>query len=136
MKQLWAIQVQKIASQYPKSLRQTYQTAANQLRWPYWDWASNSQIPDVTTTPTIRITTPTGVKYVNNPFYSYKFQSPLDPNFFPRNDPYDGYLASYTQTVRDPDVVGGTTSNITRANADLAAANLQQNTVRVLQTPK
>jgi hypothetical protein len=85
-------------------------------------------MPSFITTPTIRITTPTGPKTINNPFYQYKFQTfPLDSNLFPLNA-YDGYLAKFSQTTRDPNSIGGS-PNIARINAALAGGNLKANTV-------
>ncbi|KAI9789795.1 MAG: hypothetical protein M1835_001430 [Candelina submexicana] len=58
-----------------------YQAAAENLRAPYWDWASNdtqSRIPDVVSAPTINVVrlSPDGTENnvsIANPLYSYKF---------------------------------------------------------------
>ncbi|KAI9702460.1 MAG: hypothetical protein M1836_000940 [Candelina mexicana] len=58
-----------------------YQAAAENLRAPYWDWASNdtqSRIPDVVSAPTINVVrlSPDGTEnnvLIANPLYSYKF---------------------------------------------------------------
>lgn len=118
-----ASHAQDIAKTYPSTLYSAYQAAADQLRIPYWDWASNAQMPSVVNTPTITITTATGVQTIKNPLYQYNFQHvPLDPNSFPPGD-YDGVLAAYNYTVRYPDYVGGG-DDINTANSYLTSAGL------------
>ena len=83
-----------------------WQAAADQLRMPFWDWASlPSRFPPVMKTPTIQITTPTGVQNVKNPLYRYQFLNHPEPaEWFP-NDPSDSdyYLGSKPWTLRNPD---------------------------------
>jgi tyrosinase len=76
---------------------------------PYWDWASNSQIPAFVNGPTVQITGPYGPQTISNPLFQYKFQQfPMNSNLFPntKSTAYDWYLAQYPQTVRDPDSIG------------------------------
>ncbi|KAG8960488.1 hypothetical protein FRC00_000212, partial [Tulasnella sp. 408] len=55
--------------------------AAQQLRMPYWDWASNSVPPaEVISMAQVTITTPDGQRTpVPNPLLSYRF-NPIDPS--------------------------------------------------------
>ncbi|KAI9723363.1 MAG: hypothetical protein M1812_001247 [Candelaria pacifica] len=70
-----------IAKRFTGSSATKYQTAAENLRAPYWDWASNdtrSRIPDVVSIPTINVVRPgsNGIESnssIPNPLYSYKF---------------------------------------------------------------
>jgi len=68
-------QAQKIAALYPSSSSAAYKAAALTLRFPYWDWATDAQLPPIITEPTITITTPSGSKTIRNPLYSYQFQN-------------------------------------------------------------
>jgi len=58
--------MQVIAQSYNSSI---YQTAANNFRLPYWDWASVADMPDVVSQQYIQITTASGVETVSNPLY-------------------------------------------------------------------
>ncbi|PQE08166.1 hypothetical protein CJF31_00008268 [Rutstroemia sp. NJR-2017a BVV2] len=123
--QVLASHAQEIAKTYPSTMYPTYQAAADQLRIPYWDWASDAEIPSVVSAQTVKITTPSGVQTVKNPLYQYNFQHvPLDPNTFPTGD-YDGELATYNFTVRFPDYVGSG-DDIDAANTYLTSAGLTE----------
>lgn len=76
-------QAQKIAARYTGSSAAAYKSAAETLRFPFWDWATDIQLPPVVTEPTITINTPTGPQTMHNPLYSYQFhQFPFtDPDF-------------------------------------------------------
>src|SRR5690348_11054627 len=91
---------QKIAKTYNSPV---YQTAADNLRIPYWDWASVPQyFPDVLMWPSIQISTPTGVTNVTNPLNRYKFLNHPEPEkWFPSNE--ETYLGSQPWTLRQPD---------------------------------
>ncbi|KAM3066915.1 hypothetical protein ACMFMF_009966 [Clarireedia jacksonii] len=120
-----ASHAQDIAKTYPSTIYPTYQAAADQLRIPYWDWASNAQIPSVVNSQTVTITTASGIQTIKNPLYQYNFQYvPLDQNTFPPGD-YDGELAAYNYTVRFPDYVGGG-DDINAANDYLTNAGLTE----------
>ncbi|KAH8662913.1 hypothetical protein BGZ60DRAFT_412262 [Tricladium varicosporioides] len=99
--------IQNIAQQYPPELRQRYQAAADNFRIPYWDWASDSQVPPAITQPQIQVTTPTGIQTITNPLYQYKFQG-----YFSQS----ALLNGLGQTVRNPDTVDGP-SNYDKINA-------------------
>lgn len=99
---------------------------------PYWDWASNARMPDFLNTPSVTITTPSGVQSVVNPLAAYKFQSsPKNQNLFPSTQAAasDWYLSAAPQTLRNPDKAGGV-SNFERANNELANNNLKSQIVR------
>ncbi|TVY48584.1 Polyphenol oxidase [Lachnellula occidentalis] len=95
--QVIAGHAQDIAKQYTGPSSSDYQTAADNLRLPYWDWASISTMPDVVSQPTVTITTPDGDQDVDNPLFTYKFQQfPMNTTLFP-----GGGLANSPQTWRD-----------------------------------
>ncbi|TVY55332.1 Polyphenol oxidase 1 [Lachnellula cervina] len=97
VEQVIAGHAQDIAKQYTGPSSSDYQTAADNLRLPYWDWASIAEMPDVVNQPTVTITTPDGDQDVDNPLFTYKFhQFPHDPTLFP-----GGGLANSPQTWRD-----------------------------------
>jgi hypothetical protein len=77
-KQQALVQVaRQLALKYPMNQIKTYQNAADSLRAPFWDWASNSNFPDAVTTPTISVCTyPKGIKEeIPNPLYAYTYPS-------------------------------------------------------------
>lgn len=84
-----------IANQYQD--QQRWSSAAQNLRAPYWDWATNSvPPPEVISLQTVDITTPDGnTTTVPNPLYQYTF-NPID-NSFPA--PYQDWQT----TIRHPD---------------------------------
>jgi tyrosinase len=114
---IWSY-AQSIASSYPDDQRQSYVDAATTLRFPYWDWATNSAMPESLTYQDIVINTPTGQQSMTNPLYSYKFHPlPLGSDI-PYDDPVGVFLlvfifksiladtlqlAKYQETVRSPD---------------------------------
>ena len=65
----------ELATLYPPSLRVTYEAAAKALRIPYWDWANSSAMPTVLTIPQINVQGPSGSQAIQNPLYSYTFES-------------------------------------------------------------
>ncbi|PQE12584.1 hypothetical protein CJF30_00002479 [Rutstroemia sp. NJR-2017a BBW] len=134
--QILASHAQDIAKTYPFTMYPTYQAAADQLRIPYWDWADDAEMPSVVSAQTVKITTPSGVKTIKNPLYQYNFQRfPLDPNYFPTGDPYDGELATYNYTVRFPDYVGDG-DDIDAANSYLTSAGLTEQVWTTLMKSK
>jgi tyrosinase len=92
-----AQKAQAIAKTYNSA---AWQTAADNLRSPFWDWAATPvHFPAILKAPTIQISTPSGVKTVSNPLYSYKFlNNPEINNWFPSD-----YLGTQKQTLRYPD---------------------------------
>ena len=78
---------QDIASTYPDGQRDRYVDAALTLRVPYWDWAIYPALPDVIAEPQISVNTPSGQQTIDNPLFTYTFQSNAAGNGFPPNDP-------------------------------------------------
>ncbi|KAG8527171.1 uncharacterized protein KY384_008601 [Bacidia gigantensis] len=77
---------QNIAATYPSSLRAQYQSAAQSLRIPFYDWALNSTMPDQTNEPMILINTPDGLRNIKNPLYDYTFHPQPNHSDFPESD--------------------------------------------------
>jgi tyrosinase len=128
--QILAGHVQSIAKTYKSK---PYQTAADHFRVPYWDWSSESSMPDIVNTPTVSITTPTGYANVSNPLLLYKFQQfPLNESWFPADYPGYGVLNTYPTTLRTPI---DNASSPDSANANLGASGLKINTVSFLLSP-
>ena len=84
-----------IANQYQD--QQRWSSAAQNLRAPYWDWATNSvPPPEVISLQTVDVITPDGnTTTVTNPLYQYPF-NPIDSSF---PAPYE----SWRTTIRHPD---------------------------------
>jgi tyrosinase len=74
---------QDIANAFPEEQRDQYREAAFTFRFPYWDWALYPALPDVVSQSLITINTPEGWQTVDNPLYSYEFQSNATGNGFP-----------------------------------------------------
>lgn len=78
---------QEAAQEFPSGQqRDTYTTAANQLRLPYMDWAADppsgdNVFPNVMIQPQIQVVTPSGNQQIDNPLYSYKFH-PVDQGLY------------------------------------------------------
>jgi tyrosinase len=69
-----------VAKTYPND-QQAWLGAAQNLRAPYWDWATNSVPPsEVISLQNINIITPGGRRSVPNPLIQYTF-NPIDPSF-------------------------------------------------------
>ncbi|CAG8976243.1 hypothetical protein HYALB_00009418 [Hymenoscyphus albidus] len=83
IEQVMASWAQTIAVQYTGADQAVYQNAADNLRFPFWDFASIPQMPPVMNGATVEINTPTGVQTVNNPLYQYTWQKPLEVAHFP-----------------------------------------------------
>ena len=86
----------EIALKYQDQER--WKTAAENLRAPYWDWATNTvPPPEVVTLEIVKITTPDGEEAVPNPLIKYAFH-PIDPSFPSEPSPYN----SWPTTIRHP----------------------------------
>ncbi|KAK2758458.1 hypothetical protein FQN53_008206 [Emmonsiellopsis sp. PD_33] len=92
---------QRIANEYPPALRGMYQRAAETLRIPYWDWASDPELPRSVITPELNINTSDGIRTVPNPLYNYTFNPTVEAGF-PEGDP----LLAFKTSVRNPDENG------------------------------
>ena len=88
--------------------QQHWISVAQNLRAPYWDWATNSlPPPEVISLQTVDIITPDGrTSSVPNPLYQYTFNPP-DPSFPP---PWN----SYKTTIRDPTPNAPNVTNVQR----------------------
>ncbi|KAM4057296.1 tyrosinase [Hirsutella rhossiliensis] len=64
----------QLALMYPPNLRAQYVQAAESLRQPYWDWASDPRVPPSTVSPSVTVVHPSGGQRVNieNPLYSFR----------------------------------------------------------------
>ena len=94
--------IQQVMQQHALDIAKTYSdpswsTAAQNLRAPYWDWATNIIPPDeVISQESVSIITPDGnTTDVPNPLFQYTF-NPIDPSF---PAPY----SSWKTTIRHPD---------------------------------
>ncbi|TVY37847.1 Polyphenol oxidase [Lachnellula occidentalis] len=103
LQQLLAGFVQAAAKTYNSSNLTSYQTAADNFRIPFWDWAAVPQrFPDVMTWPSVSINTPSGRRNVTNPLYRYTFLNHPEPaKWFPTDQ--ETYLGSQPWTIRQPD---------------------------------
>ncbi|KAG9042400.1 hypothetical protein FS837_010910 [Tulasnella sp. UAMH 9824] len=89
--------------------------AAQQLRMPYWDWASTSvPPPEVISMDHVTIITPNGrLTPVSNPLLSYRF-NPIDPSFA------KAVYARLPTTLRHPNLtLASPHSNVTEMITDL-----------------
>jgi tyrosinase len=117
---------QNVAKQYTGSNAAIYQAAADKLRMPYWDWASDPNMPDSVSLASTQINTPNGLTTVRNPLFSYRFKRyPLNTSQFPPTS-----LSVFPQTVRNPitntfDAV----SDVGGINDLLVSGDLMQRTV-------
>jgi tyrosinase len=87
-------------------------------------------MPAIVNSPTVEITTPSGVETVPNPLLQYNFQQfPMNSNYFSPTE-WDGWLASYNHTVRNPDSRGENDSDFNESNGWLKQdGNLMQGIV-------
>ncbi|KAH8656637.1 hypothetical protein BGZ60DRAFT_145468 [Tricladium varicosporioides] len=132
IEQIMAGHAQEIAKTYKSK---DYETAADNLRIPYWDWAATPYgIPDMMTWPTIKINTATGAKNVTNPMYRYEFtRSPEPADVFPNKpgpdaDAEDVFLGAQKTTVRRPDKSGN--SQMVKINSEGFKANNKSQSLR------
>ncbi|KAJ0120575.1 hypothetical protein J7T55_015304 [Diaporthe amygdali] len=106
----------EIAKKYPSEDRHSYEDAAKNLRIPYWDWIEHPRLPLVATTPEIRVRSPKGWQYTQNPLYNYTFHPGPEGNSLPDDSP----IGKLPWTVRWFDKESQT-SNHTLANEALGA---------------
>lgn len=70
----------RIAGTYPARYRESYRQAADQLRVPFWDWASDQTVPAATVAARVTVNTPSG-----QALRSTEIENPLATYRFPRN---------------------------------------------------
>lgn len=67
----------RIAASYPPPYRAQYQQAADRLRAPFWDWASDQAVPPATVPARVRVNVPSGqalrTAEIDNPLATYRF---------------------------------------------------------------
>ncbi|KAI0248614.1 tyrosinase [Lactifluus subvellereus] len=104
----------KIAEKYRVD-KDSWRTAAKNLRAPYWDWAANTvPPPEVISLQTVSIITFDGTAHpVPNPLYQYTFH-PIDSSF---TNPYNNWKT----TIRHPNPPGSpnATTNVPGLSNDL-----------------
>ncbi|KJZ68902.1 hypothetical protein HIM_11709 [Hirsutella minnesotensis 3608] len=116
-------QARAIATRYPASTRARYMQAAETLRTPYWDWASDLSVPNSTALRTIPINTPRGRTSFKNPLAAYSY---------PR-EALDGAFGEFTdRRPPPPDRIGRCESGSypQSANRRLRQGNLRERVYR------
>ncbi|KAJ6261097.1 Tyrosinase [Drechslerella dactyloides] len=115
--------MRNLANQYPAgNTRSRYQAAANRFRLPYWDWASNAQVPDIIgSQPQVTVEKPQGFVRINNPLFTYSFH-PFSSSIFPY-PPFN----SWTRTLRQPDGNGNTQPNVVNQQLGANQASIFSN---------
>ncbi|KAK3381535.1 hypothetical protein B0H63DRAFT_207757 [Podospora didyma] len=104
----------RIAQKYPVKVAPTYKAAAQTLRQPYWDWASDPELPPAATGVNVTVNGPNGVVTLRNPLYSYRFQRvDVEATF-------GGSLAAFPETWRCRASGEALANNSTASNEGLA----------------
>lgn len=84
--QILVAHAKTIAMTYPEEHRPVYIEAADTLRAPFWDWATDEAVPQSTVPETISITVPENgqlaSKYVENPLYTFHFPKSVQDGAF------------------------------------------------------
>ncbi|KAI1416556.1 Di-copper centre-containing protein [Hypoxylon sp. FL1857] len=114
-------EVQRIASEYGGHQNASaYRDAAQVFRLPYWDWASNPELPHSCAQENITINGPRGSVTLHNPLYSYRWQTyPLNQSQFP------GYQDFPAETTRASDGKSNFNPDVVNANLALVADQLK-----------
>ncbi|KAL1847794.1 hypothetical protein Daus18300_013836 [Diaporthe australafricana] len=114
-----------IAAKAPGSVADEYMKALQEVRLPYWDWASDPHLPAVTMTPDITLTVPgklPGAKeslhLAHNPLYSYQFTSKWATSTIQKEMGWAS-TAVWAESKRCPDANGNSHQEI--ANAQVAS---------------
>ncbi|KIK51515.1 hypothetical protein GYMLUDRAFT_50527 [Collybiopsis luxurians FD-317 M1] len=82
-----AVIAKKLTEGLPDSVKKEWDTAAQQLRWPFWDWTNPSTgkegLPDLLKPQAITLRLPNGgvVTLSRNPLASYQFENPRPDGF-------------------------------------------------------
>ena len=83
VEQLLCTQARAIAQQFTGADAARYQAAAEEVRLPYWDWASSStqsHVPSSVQQASISVNKPSGQETITNPLYTYHFHVPPPGN--------------------------------------------------------
>lgn len=105
--------MQDIALRYRGDDAASYRSAAATFRVPYWDWATDANLPPATASVNITVTTPDGEDTIPNPLHSFKWPNfPLkhDPEWFPTDDNVTFWNCTGTQRLLNGDSGNGTTA--------------------------
>ncbi|KAI0887997.1 Di-copper centre-containing protein [Annulohypoxylon maeteangense] len=124
--QILGSEIRRIAAQYNTSYRNfTYREAARTFRLPYWDWASNAQLPPACATLNVTVTGPFGPLTMRNPLYSYKWPTyPLNETQFP------GSAGFPDETTRASDGKSDFSLDVVNANLAAVAGQLRDQVYR------
>ncbi|KAK2748332.1 hypothetical protein FQN57_000990 [Myotisia sp. PD_48] len=117
---------QKLAATYPQNVRKRYEDAAKEMRIPYWDWAADVQMPRSLTSPKINVNTPSGLREIDNPLFTYKVDPNAQPGF-----PND-QLAGFENTVRCPGEDGESQNDQAQRNLRANGAYFRTSTYQLL----
>lgn len=79
-----------VANSFPASRRQAMVDAANQLRWPFWDWAAVPPnnlpaLPLMVTDVHVEVNGPNGRARIINPLFRYDIRDPSQMFYGPLN---------------------------------------------------
>ncbi|KAF2194899.1 Di-copper centre-containing protein [Zopfia rhizophila CBS 207.26] len=130
--------VQKVASQFPESLRARYVAAAKDFRMPYWDWAAgvsgqNSAFPSAISSSRVNVVDVDGAtKQINNPLYSFQFNDKRIPSELA----LDRYWSQFLNTKRAPDSNGSSQNGLVSQVITNENASLRTNVSLVLLSYK
>lgn len=106
IEQVMVSHAKTIAARFTGSRAAAYQTAADQLRFPYWDWSdpvTRSDVPAVMMQSTITVTKPNastgapGTVTIPNPLFQYNFKSAATNRQY-----FSGNYANWMSTTRNP----------------------------------
>ncbi|KAI3400373.1 hypothetical protein diail_3390 [Diaporthe ilicicola] len=128
----------EIAAKAPGSAADEYMAALQDVRLPYWDWASDPHLPAVTMTPDITLTVPgkqPGTKeslhLTHNPLYSYRFTSKWATQTV-QNEMGWASTAVWSESKRCPDANGNSHQEIANAQVSTAAKSFKSSTFDAL----
>ncbi|KAK4219908.1 Di-copper centre-containing protein [Rhypophila decipiens] len=109
-----------ISNQYPPNHAPAYKAAAQTLRLPFWDWATDPTVPSFTGDANITVNGPTGPTTIRNPLYSYRFQNPVPSS-------WGGQLSTYQETSRCMGT-DGSVNNMTKSNLSMMTVGFKLKT--------
>lgn len=120
MEQVLVGRAQVIAAKFNGTKAAAYQTAADQLRLPYWDWSdpvTKSDIPAIMTQATVSVTKPgtNGVPVtstIKNPLFQYTFKNQATLKQW-----FGSPWANWMYTTRNPTSTTNPTARNTLANS-------------------
>lgn len=112
MKQILVAHAKRIALTYPTKHRARYIEAADTLRSPFWDWATDEAVPQATVPQQMSINVPSNgdvrQQDVENPLYTFKFPDAiLDGEF----GPFDHARRSQMYRCTEPNMSYPETAN-------------------------